>query len=322
MPLSTRHLLRRLPAGGSCLLGRRVCRALSRSALTQHNKRSTGLSLDIYRGVDNEPIYLVGQQVEARILYINETGAMTKVDGGAAHGIVSISEIEIYQSVFSKSLKVGDSISGYVARKLPNTSPLNKGIPIMSLLLRPLKLQRILSTAELLKDALSESSTGTLPVGDKSTPEEIAAVLGGISKVDFKRGLGQLLTTGIAFPDAHATYLTARHPDLVKEKVDAKKKGPKLEERKSKPLFVTGAGRTLYVGPIPKTFTAEDVTELVNSAAGVDCVDAVKFATDKNGSSKGSAFVLVKLNVQIRRVVNLCKGLEVGGVKVRVNRHS
>ena len=49
---------------------------------------------------------------------------------------------------------------------------------------------------------------GSLPLGDKSTPEEIAKEFPGVSKSAFKKALGALYKQGLVTPQSHSTILT------------------------------------------------------------------------------------------------------------------
>jgi predicted RNA-binding protein (virulence factor B family) len=54
-------------------------------------------------------------------------------------------------------------------------------------------------------EALEEHG-GEIPVGDKSNPEEIYALLG-MSKKNFKKAVGALYKVGKVLPDSHTTKL-------------------------------------------------------------------------------------------------------------------
>ena len=304
---------------------RQVRRALSLRAPSglSNNRRPSSLSVDraVWKEDPYEHIFVTGQPVTARVVYINEKGAVVSVENGAARGLVSMTEIEMYQAVYGESIRPGMQIKAHVARRL-SIDHERSGAQRLALLLRPPVKERIRCTADVVTDALTESVTGTLPVGDKSSPREIGTALPGVSKSDFKRAVGQLLASNIACPDAHATYLLSRHPDIVKDRLLHKNAERNDILRKRKPLFQTGQGRTLFVGPVPRTYDKSDVAEFINHTVALDCVEAVKLALNKNGESKGYAFVLIYSDVKLQRVLKMCRRASIDGARVRVNEYS
>lgn len=310
---------RRLGAIRCLLRGLADQRVDNRSGLS-FNRAPSSISVDRYRGSFDDKLFVPGQAVSARILYINDKGGVASVDDGAAHGLFTMTEIQMYQTVFGKDLRNGTVVSAYVGRNLPNTSPIHVNMPCLTLLLRPAIKARIECTADVVMLALEASATGMLPIGDKSTSEEVAEVFAGVSRKDFKKALGQLLTRGTVFPDDRATFLISRHADLVNQKL-AEKNKPEGRTR-NKPLFQSGQGRTLFVGPIPRTHSKADVEAMVNGAAGRDCVEAVKLATDKDGESKGYAYVLIDPRFKLYSIINACQGaVKLNGTVVRMNEH-
>lgn len=226
----------------------------------------------------------------------------------------------MYQAVYGVSIRAGMEIKAHVARRLPMDHE-QSGVQRLALLLRPPVKERIRCTAEVITDALAESVTGTLSIGDKSSPDEIGAVLPGVSKSDFKRAVGQLLASNIAYPDARATYLVSRHPDVVKDRISQKNIERSVVLRKKKPLFQTGQGRTLFVGPIPRTYGKNEVAEFINRIVALDCVEATKLALNRNSESKGYAFVLIYADVKLQRVLKMCRRVSIDGARVRVNEY-
>lgn len=51
-------------------------------------------------------------------------------------------------------------------------------------------------------DALEGSPDGTIPIGDKSSPEDISAYFHGLSKSDFRKAVGSLMKEGFLTPSA------------------------------------------------------------------------------------------------------------------------
>ena len=56
-------------------------------------------------------------------------------------------------------------------------------------------------------DALEGSPNGIIPIGDKSSPEDIGSYIYGISKSDFKNAVGGLYKKGVIKPSDYETEL-------------------------------------------------------------------------------------------------------------------
>lgn len=68
--------------------------------------------------------------------------------------------------------------------------------------LRPVGMNRIPSIREAIIDALEGSPDGTIPIGDKSSPDDISAYFHGLSKSDFRKAVGTLFKEGFLIPSA------------------------------------------------------------------------------------------------------------------------
>ncbi len=214
-------LSRPCPIGGPM-----VCRYMASTAdtLVSLNRKQGPLSTERnFRPLPIEERMLVlGQKVNAEILYITHDGAAVSIGNGKARGLITPEELYLYQDTHSVSLRKGSEVVGYVSRHLPSEFAPSPNIEIVTILLRPLVKERIQNTMNRILDSLEASQDGYIPLGDKSSPKSIAWVFPGMSKADFKRGLGGLLTLDVAFPDGNMTYLIRKHQGLVVEKLKNK----------------------------------------------------------------------------------------------------
>lgn len=62
----------------------------------------------------------------------------------------------------------------------------------MNISLRPVGIERVTSVRQSILEALEGSPLGTIPVGDKSSPDDVSAYFHGVSKADFRKAVGSL----------------------------------------------------------------------------------------------------------------------------------
>ena len=136
--------------------------------------------------------YVRGQAIEVKIVQFGPLGASVTVNGGEAYGLVLQREIALLRDKRGSDVLVGDTIDAWV-EKMRDDGRLNVSF-------RPVDTLRMKDTAEQIVEALEGSPSMSIPVGDKSSPEDIAAYFYGVTKSDFKKAIGMLYKQGIAKP--------------------------------------------------------------------------------------------------------------------------
>lgn len=121
-----------------------------------------------------KPVYDNGDEVDLIIQERSPLGYMAIVDG-EYRGL-------IHESRIVRPLRVGEKLTGYVAALKPDGK--------IDLSLEPVGYGRVTGLSGTILEAL-EKAGGTLPIGDKSSPEEIRRTFG-TSKKAFKQALGAL----------------------------------------------------------------------------------------------------------------------------------
>lgn len=130
--------------------------------------------------------YNRGKLIKVEILSFGPIGASVSIDDNFCRGLILQKEL----SMFSKrrdnnEVKTGEILDAYVERIRDSGK--------VDVSLRPVDSSRInLVKAEIL-EAIEGSPTGDIPVGDKSSPEDIAQYFHGLSKRDFKNAIGMLI---------------------------------------------------------------------------------------------------------------------------------
>ncbi len=121
------------------------------------------------------PEYKAGDEVEAKIVALNEVGYRAVVDD-KFWGI-------IYENECSEELRRGELCSAYVVRLRDDGK--------IDLSLKPIGYKKRIDPAQEKLMNLLSSNAGLLPIGDKSTPQEVME-LTGMSKKTFKMACGAL----------------------------------------------------------------------------------------------------------------------------------
>ena len=121
------------------------------------------------------PRYKVGDSVKALVYKHAEVGYKAIVDN-LFHGM-------FYESELYRPLEIGEEVTAYVNRVREDGK--------IDLLLYGRKDGRVDSLAGTIRERLSNTQEGFLPLCDSSSPEEIRAVFS-CSKKDFKKAIGSL----------------------------------------------------------------------------------------------------------------------------------
>jgi predicted RNA-binding protein (virulence factor B family) len=150
--------------------------------------------------------YKLGQEVKCKVMRFTPLGAVVvladeekkvqnvekdNLSGGAARlndhttALINCKEVQLFEIARKeKPLSVGENLIGYISHIRQQDGKL-------SVQLRPRTGDRLPVLVKMLEDKLKASPNQYLPVGDKSSPEEIMKIVG-ISKNDFKRAVGTL----------------------------------------------------------------------------------------------------------------------------------
>ena len=102
------------------------------------------------------------------------------------------------------------------------------------------------------------TTVGSIPIGDKSTPEDIASYFHGISKKDFKNAIGSLYKEGLVAPGGLITSIVAdENRKTSKITAEATKKTIKPELQGLKPPRLPSdrdSTRSVFIGKLKSRF--------------------------------------------------------------------
>ena len=217
------------------------------------------------------------QQVQATILKYGPLGASVRVDS-VAQGLVLTQDIVYWQAKNGAEPQPGETIPAYVESVRPDGK--------INVSLRPVGIEKIDNARNTLLQAL-ESQSGevkSLPLGDRSTPEEIWLAFPGMSKGFFKAGVGYLLRLGaITIESNKMTYVPEdQRVAMTAQPYSGKSpRGWKLPE-----------GATLFVGNLAFNTDMMTLARAVEQLIGYGKLASVQISKEADtGKSRGYAYL-------------------------------
>lgn len=133
----------------------------------------------LYAGPSLEAEFVRGQRIQAKVVSFGKLGATVEVGDIPTKGLITQREISMYIARRGGgNVLLGDVLDGYVQRITPEGN--------LDVSLRPLGKERISVNAAWILEILESTPQGVIPVGDKSTAEQISDYFHGLGKTDFK----------------------------------------------------------------------------------------------------------------------------------------
>ena len=165
------------------------------------------------------------------------------------------------------------------------------------------------------------SPSGTIPIGDKSSPDDIASYIYGISKTDFKNAIGSLYKDGIVTPGEFETQLV---PEEMRSKRSNSKSGraDELARIIQKPdsRFRKDDSKTIFIGNLPFSINEKILENVISKAIGDEKIAKFRLVMDEETKKpRGYAFIDMKDQNYVLAAVDILNGLEVMGRKIRAD---
>jgi CvfB-like winged helix domain/SAP domain len=185
-----------------------------------------------------------GEIIDVQIVKYGALGASVQVmkkEDKETHqslsGLILKDQLEYWVALNGREPRVGEVIRAYVQRLRDDGK--------IDFALRPVGYDKVTEARDRILSALESSRDGTIPVGDKSTPEDIWAHLPGMSKGQFKAGVGALLREG-----------AIQTSEFLLTLVPAEERVPMTAQPysgKSPRGWLAPEGSTVFVGNLPFT---------------------------------------------------------------------
>lgn len=244
------------------------------------------------------------QAVQVKILRYGPLGASVLVDS-IGQGLVLQQDIVYWQATNGKEPRPGDELPAFV-ESVRSDGKINVS-------LRPVGYEKINSARNMLLEALEAlpGDVKVLPLGDKSTPDEIWRVFPGMSKGYFKHAVGYLLRLGaVEISTDKMTYIPEgkRVPIAAQPYSGKSPRGWKFPE-----------GATLFVANLAFSTDSMTLAEAVERKIGYGKVAAVQISKDGDtGKARGFAYISFFTPELARESLALLgNGLKVDGREVR-----
>ena len=100
---------------------------------------------------------------------------------------------------------------------------------------------------------------------------------------------------------------------------DERRPLPAVVDRNSTAGRIESRKSSIFLGNLPNNISPEKIKEFVESKTGINNVIAVRLGLDEEKKCKGYGFIDFKDESTATKAIELLKGLEVGGRKIRVD---
>jgi RNA recognition motif-containing protein len=262
--------------------------------------------LDSDEGVPSTE-YKRGQSITFSIVRFGPMGASVTIDDNRALGLVLMKEIQLFRdSRDGMDVRIGEILDGYVERVRDDGK--------IDVSIRPLGASRITVVRQLVLDALEGSPEGSIPVGDKSSPEDIASYFHGISKKDFKNAIGALYKEGLIVPGG---LMVSQVPDgdVDSNRINAEATKKASADLKKPPRLPSDrdSTRSVFIGNLPNKVARDDILKLIVKTLGKDAVTDLRLSLDENKRSRGYGYIELKEESLVEGAIKAINGLELGG---------
>ena len=244
-----------------------------------------------------------GQAIKFTIERFGPLGASVSIEGSLAMGLVLQNKIALFRdSRDGEDIVIGEVLDGYVER-IRDDGKIDVSI-------RPLGASRIGTVKQVVLDAIEGSPTDSIPIGDKSSPSEIASYIHGITKTDFKNAVGALYKEGIVKPGAYETILIPESERVVKIPSSTTAMGSKSRDNDN---------RKVFIGNLPNRVTKEAVLKAVTEKLGTDKAVTVRLSLDDKQKPRGFGYVELSDEQYVDEAVEVLNGMELGGRVIRAD---
>lgn len=143
--------------------------------------------------------YFLGQKVNATVLSFGTMGATVSINDSDDRALIYQDEISLFR-------KARDDVDVVVGEKLEGTVQNIREDGKITLQLRPRVAERLPLLMRRLQNSLNDFPDGVLPVGDRSSPQDIMYFVK-MTKKEFKMAVGALYKIGMAVPGPYETKL-------------------------------------------------------------------------------------------------------------------
>ena len=295
-----------------------------------------------------------GQEIEVTIRQFGPLGASVDINDQniEAKGLILQSEINYFRERrYINAENDGDVLIGEV---LPAFVERVREDGKVDVALRPVGVSRMEVVGDMIMDALEGSPSGIIPIGDKSSPDDIGAYIHGISKKDFKSAVGRLYKNGKVLPGKFQTTLVPEEErtseNFEKNRISKKNvklkgakdvegnaeadtddsntdnstqyKGRRLADLLQGPNYSQSRdeSKTIFVGNLPFSRNGTILENTVKKIMGPEKIVSIRLAYDRDTQKpRGFGYIEFHNDEDVEVALKKLKGVEVMGRKLRVD---
>lgn len=264
------------------------------------------------------PQLKIGTSINVVVTKFGYLGASVDVPEHNLTGLILHKEIDYFvEKRGGKDIELGETLAAFVQR--------NREGGKVDVSLRPGVFTRINEVKKLVLNALTDSTSKTILLGDKSSALDVSAAFPGVSKTDFRNALGALYRDKLIVPGPRDTSLVANYTEVLKS-IEASPTSSSSGARAKQGRVAKGSNatagpksaHTLFIGNLSPNSNEEDFRAyLVALFDGGSMIHGIRLAQDERGSSKGFAYVDLKSAEFLPEAVELIKSTPYRGRKLR-----
>eukprot|EP01038_Epipyxis_sp_PR26KG_P012002 gene12002-16069_t len=295
----------------------------SSSSLVNNDFVSNSLVNNENSNVEEEAVspFSAGQKVRVKVTQFGPMGASVMINDGEGYGLIIQKEIALFRDKREGiDVLMGEELDGYVARIRDDLK--------IDVSLRPIGNDRYVETTFMVLDALQVCPDGKIPLGDKSSPEDVSHYFHGLSKKDFKSALGKLFKQGAILRPLD--YETNINPDFNMDSIDINKDFGKsnnnLIQNKIQNDLISDVtpkrddSLAIFIGNLPPTITATILRNILEKEIGGINPKHIRLPTDSiTQKPRGYAWVDLPNVDKVEEAIRKLKGFEVMGRAIRVD---
>ena len=244
-----------------------------------------------------------GDKFIAQITRFGHLGMSVEAEHGKLNGLILQQELDFFRnSVDNFNPLIGDTIAVYVQNIRDDGK--------LDLSLRPIGFDKFQSSSDTIIAALKKATNNTLPLGDRSLPDDIKRLIPGMSKNVYKAGISALLRDG-------AIELTENTMTLIPENKRNKVIAPPYNGKTPRGFKPTDA-TTIFISNFPYETTEQELAECIEDKLGFGHLAKLKLATDRaTGRPAGYGYANFFTPDQAIKAIKLLQGIEVNGRQIR-----
>lgn len=285
------------------------------------------------------PKYFRGQQIKIDVVQFGRLGAKVVInDDEKTTGLVLQSEIAHFRSTHpGEDVKIGDNLVAYIDRVRDDG--------LIDVNLKPVGQNRMLEVRQMVLEAIEGSPQGSIPVGDKSSPEDIKSYFYGVSKSEFKMAVGLLYNDGIVKPGKLETVLIPedkRDPEkvatgisrerMMKDKLSRYENtiqdvtlevgfGLKTQAVLSGNTPKSNSASSIFIGNLPFSINEKIMQNTLTKLLGAEVIVAIRLAMDStNNKPRGFGYIDLTDESKVGPTLEALKGFKIMGRIIRVDR--